>query len=165
MSPPWVVAGLVLTGLVVALTVVVVRLLPLVTTLDRTITQLRREVALLRKAQVTALVEQDVDLPGAAEVLVLLEPDLAAARSLALDIRSVGSLEVGIPVRVLVSDSDEGRLLADDLPVGVEFERRQGSVSPSTPTVLVLGSGGRVMAKGSPSSVSELEELVGSVTQ
>jgi hypothetical protein len=161
MSGAWVAAGLVLTLLVVALTAVVVRLLAIISSMERALGRHSRELAILRH---DLTVPTGAGIPAAVaapqSVLVTLEPDLESTRSLALDLVAMGGIELDLPLRVLVPDSDEGRALASDLPLPVEMERRDGPVPAGFPSAVVLGADGAVLAKGSPASVADLRALV-----
>ncbi len=69
-------------------------------------------------------------------------------------------VDLDLPLRVLVPDSDEGRALASDLPLPVEMERRDGPVPAGFPNTVVLSADGAVLAKGTPASVADLHALV-----
>jgi hypothetical protein len=160
MSPAWVVAALLLALLVACLTVVVVRLLTVISSIEVSLTRVHRELAALRQPATGMSFSA---LPVPASVLVTLEPDLDATRSLALDITAMGGLGVGLPARVLVPDTPEGRALAETLPLPVELEHRSGPVPDGFPSVVVLDASGAVLTKGSPASVADVQALVAAV--
>ncbi|HSK28307.1 MAG TPA: hypothetical protein VK894_15475 [Jiangellales bacterium] len=160
MSAAWAVAVVALALLVLALAAVLARLLTVVTSLDRTLAGVQEQVRHLR---LDSIPSGSVEVPAApATALVSLDPGCASCRDLALDLQASGVPRVpGLVLRLLVEDSAAGRALAGGLDVE-PVEPDPGGAA-RLPHVLVAAGDGRVLAKGDPASVAELERMLAGV--